>query len=194
MRILSLTTVAAIALAAAACDSNTTDTATDANMTEDMAANDMATNDMASNGAMAMPTDAAGFANAAAAVDMYEIESGKMALATSTSKDIKDFGNHLITDHTKSTADLKTAAGGANVTVMPALDAEKQGMLDQLKAASGAEFDRMFLDQQKMAHQKALLLLQNYSMSGDNAALKAFAAKGVPVIQGHIDHLGTIKM
>ncbi len=195
MRILSLTSVAAIALAAAACDSNTTDTAaTDANMTEDMVANDMATTDMASNGSMAMPTDAAGFANAAAAVDMYEIESAKLALAKSTSKDIKDFGTHLQTDHTKSTADLKTAAGGANVTVTPALDAEKQGMLDQLKAASGAEFDRLFLDQQKMAHQKALSLLQNYSMSGDNAALKGFATKGVPVIQGHIDHLATIKM
>ena len=68
-------------------------------------------------------------------------------------------------------------------------------MLDQLKAASrGADFDRLYVEQQKTAHQKALDLLQGYSSGGDNEALKAFATKTSAVVKGHLDHANSIKL
>ena len=48
-------------------------------------------------------------------------------------------------------------------------------MLDQLKAANGADFDRVFIDQQTNAHQKALAMLQNYVGNGNSQPLKDFA-------------------
>jgi putative membrane protein len=141
----------------------------------------------------AMPTDAAGFANAVAASDMFEIESARLAAAQASSADITSFASTLETDHTTSTADLKAAAQESGLTVSPALDAEKQGMLDSLRAAKGEDFDRLFVDQQTTAHQKALSLLQNYSSAGDNAALKGFATKATAVVQGHLDHVNGIK-
>jgi putative membrane protein len=143
--------------------------------------------------ATATPTDANGFATAVAASDLYEIESAKLAKEKGSSAEVKELAGHIQTDHTKSSAELKTAAASANVTVTPTLDAEKQGMLDQLKAASGAEFDRLYIQQQKTAHQKALALLQSYASGGDNPALKSFASKGATVVQGHIEHINGMK-
>ena len=192
MRIVTLTTVAAIALAAAACTNNgaSNDVSTDVNLAEDAAANDV----LGANATdAAMPTDSAGFANAAAASDLYEIESAKLAATKGTSAEVKEVAGNIRTDHEKLSSDLKAGASQAKVTVTPALDAEKQGMLDQLKAATGAEFDRLFLEQQKTAHQKALALHQNYSKGGDAEPLKAFATKATTVVQGHIEHLNGIK-
>ena len=138
---------------------------------------------------------AADFATAVAASDLYEIESGRLAAEKASSAEVKSFAQMLVTDHQKSTADLKAAAGGANppVTVSPALDAEKQAMIDALKSANGAEFDRTFIDQQKQAHQKALDLLRGYDSGGDARALKDFAAKAATVVQGHLDRLNQMQ-
>ena len=191
MRTLFVMTAVALALGAAACNNDTTEA--DLNTDADVATNDTAMNDALGmdNAAALMPTDAAGFAAAVASSDMFEIESGKLAEAQGSSADVKSFGAKLQADHQKSTADLKAAAEG--IAVAPALDAEKRGMLDQLKAASGAEFDRIFVEQQKTAHEKALSLLKNYQAAGDNEALKGFAGKATPVVQAHLDHLNGMK-
>ena len=198
MRIATLTSVAALALAAAACNSGNepaNDLSTDANLAGDMAANDVLGANAATDNeaAVAMPTDANGFATAVAASDLYEIESSKLAATKSSSTPVKELAARLLTDHQKSTAELKTAASQAKVTVAPALDAEKQAMLDQLEGASGAEFDRLFLAQQKTAHQKALALLQSFARGGDTEPLKAFARKASGVVEGHIEHLNGIR-
>ena len=194
MRFAILTTVAAIALAAAACNNNQAgnDVSTDVNLAEDTAANDVlganATN-------AAMPTDSTGFANTVAASDLYEIESAKLAADKASSADVKSLAQHIRTDHEKSSAELKSAAGTANISVAPKLDAEKQGMLDQLKtAARGADFDKLYVEQQKTAHQKALDLLRGYSSRGDNEALKAFATKASGVVKNHLDQANSIKL
>ena len=197
MRMVTTATAAALILALSACSNNDSGNAlsTEANLAEDPAVNDVLGADQTGNVAVAMPTGAAGFANAVAAADLYEIESAKFAAAKATSAEVKEFAKHVRADHEKSTADLKAAAARADppVTVTPALDAEKQAMLDQLRAASGKDFDRRFIDQQTNAHQKALLLLQNYASGGDSQPLKDFASNSVKVVQGHLDHLNGIR-
>jgi putative membrane protein len=194
MRIASLTTVAAFALAAAACNTETgNDVSTDVNLAEDAAANDVLGANATANAAM--PTDASGFANAVAAADLYEVESARLAADKASNAEVKSLAQHIRTDHEKSTSELKSAAGTANISVAPKLDAEKQGMLDQLKtAARGADFDKLYVEQQKTAHQKSLDLLQGYSNGGDNEALKAFATKTSAAVKSHLDHANSIKL
>ena len=197
MRIATVSTVAALALAAAACNNSQggSEISTEPNLAEDQAADDvLGANAMTDNeAAVALPTDASGFAAAAAASDLFELESAKLAAIKGTSKEVKEFAGHLLTDHRKSAADLKSAAAEANVMVAPALDAEKQAMIDGLKAASGAEFDRLFLEQQATAHQKALTLLQSFAGGGDAEPLKAFARKASTMVEGHLEHLNGIR-
>jgi len=191
MRLILTTAVASLAIMTAACN-NTADDTAEANMADDMAMNDM---NMANGMAMA-PMAAADFAAAVAATDMYEIASGKLAQTMATMAECKTFGAMLVTDHNKSTADLKAAAGAASPAVMvqAAMPADMQAKVDALKAAKGAAFDKLFIEQQKEVHQKALATLQSYSAGGDVPSLKAFAAKGAPMVQGHLDKLNAMKM
>ena len=195
MRILTITAAALVALAAAACDNTDSNNqvSTDANLTEGDNAANAALGAGLDQPATAMPMAGADFAKAVAASDLYEIESAKLAAEKAQSAEIKSFAEHLRTDHEQSTKELSDAAKQANITVTPALDAEKQSMLDQLKAATGADFDRRFIDQQTTAHQKAMAMLQNYASAGDTESLKTFAGKASTVVKGHLDHLDSIR-
>jgi putative membrane protein len=175
----------------AACGSNDQPLATDNGTGNGVGA---ASENVGANDVAAAPA-AAEFVSKVAASDLFEIESGKLAAEKATSADVKSFAKMLVTDHSKSTADLKAAAGKATppISVNPALDAEKQAMLDLLKSTAAADFDRVFLDQQKQAHQKALDLLRQYESSGDTPALKEFATKASTVVQGHLDKIDGLK-
>lgn len=132
---------------------------------------------------------AAGYAMTAALSDMYEIESSRLALEKAASPEVKKFAQMMVDGHTKTTAELKStlAAAGVNMTPPPALDARRQGMLDELRGKSAAEFDTAYLDQQTTAHGEALDLHSSYAEGGDTAQLKAFAAKTAPIVQSHLD-------
>lgn len=197
MRFAALTTAAALALAAAACGDNSKsdDMSTQANLTDDSAMDEMlgANETAATNAPSAMPTDAAGFANAVAANDLYEIEASKIVREKGSSADLKSLAQMLQREHGTSSAQLNSAAAKANVTVTPALDREKQALLDELKAQSGTALDALYIDQQRMAHQKALLLLQNYRASGDKEPMKLFAANAQTMVEDHLDRLNAVR-
>jgi putative membrane protein len=176
---------ASAALALAACGSSEDTTAPDAMATD---AGAMADANAAAAADAALPTDAQHFVDMASASDMYEVEAGKLAQDMGKSQEVKDFGEMMVTDHTKSTADLKAAAANVEgVTVNPQLTPKQQSDLDALKAA-GDSFDSVYKTQQVAAHQQALSLLQNYASAGDQQALKDFASKTAQVVQTHLEH------
>lgn len=141
------------------------------------------------------PADAAAYVAEAARSDMYEIRSSELAQAQASSPAVKDFAAQMIRDHTTSTQKVMAAVSQSNMPPPPPppLDARRQGMLDQLKGASGAAFDRLYLQQQTMAHQEALALHQGYASKGDKAPLRTSAAGIVPVVQHHLTMLQGMK-
>ena len=198
MRFVTFAGAVALALTVTACNRNDdagNTISTDTNLADDAAVNDVLGANLQANATAPMPADATGFTNAVAASDRFEIESAKVAASKGGSAEVKAFAKQLRADHEKSSSDLKAAAAKATpaITVTPALDPEKQGMLDQLKAANGADFDRVFIDQQTNAHQKALTMLQNYVGNGDSQPLKDFASHAAAVIQGHLDQVNRIR-
>ncbi len=66
------------------------------------------------------------------------------------------------------------------------LDPQHQQKLQQLQQAQGAAFDRLYAQQQLEAHRTAVDMFQNYGRSGDNAQLRQFAERTLPVLQGHL--------
>lgn len=182
MRIASSLLAIAATLALAACaeraEEATANTESTASLSEENAT-DMGVGDQAA------ATDAQGFVNAAAASDKFEIESGKLAQQKGTSQAIKDFGAMLERDHTKSTADLKAAAGEVGMTPAPEMTAKQKSDLAALEGADG-NFDQLFKTQQVAAHEQALALLRAQAQNGTAAPLKAFAERTAPVVEGHL--------
>jgi putative membrane protein len=134
--------------------------------------------------------DAAEFSGKAAVSDMFEVESGKLAVSKAAAGEVKSFGQMMIDAHTKTSAELqKIAADEGFASSLPkALDSKHAGLLQQLKDLSGAPFDRRYVTMQVDAHKQAAALFDAYAAKGANPALKQFAAKTVVDIKKHLEH------
>ncbi|MFX8891312.1 DUF4142 domain-containing protein, partial [Acinetobacter baumannii] len=59
--------------------------------------------------------------------------------------------------------------------------------------AQDKDFDRTYMDQQVAAHGEAETLMKGFAEHGDNADLKAFAAKVAPAVQTHLDRARSLQ-
>ena len=66
------------------------------------------------------------------------------------------------------------------------MDKAHGAKLDKLNSLSGADFTRAYEGMQVSAHKDAVSLFERYAKSGDNADLKAFAAKTLPHLRDHL--------
>jgi putative membrane protein len=136
-------------------------------------------------GAGAVRTD---FVNKVAISDMFEIQSSQLALSKQPDNDTKPFAQRMVTDHQKTSKELKSLVDGGKVkAALPsALDAEHQKMLDDLKAKNGKDFDQSYDQIQVKAHQDAVALFKAYAAGGDDPELKRWAAKTLPNLERHL--------
>ncbi|WP_439470330.1 DUF4142 domain-containing protein [Brevundimonas sp.] len=125
------------------------------------------------------------FVTNAAIGGIYEVEAGRIAAQRSTNPRIKALGEMMVTDHSKAGDELEAVAQAANLTVPTALDQRHQGLIDNLRGATDQDFDRVYLQQQEAAHNETAALLETWGRTGDNDALKAWAAKTLPVVRAH---------
>jgi predicted outer membrane protein len=85
---------------------------------------------------------------------------------------------------------MTTAQGGLQARGM---DPEHEQIMQRLTQAQGAEFDRLYMQAQVEAHQKAVDLFTAYSQRGDQAELKQWAAKTLPTLQNHLQQAQQIQ-
>ena len=129
------------------------------------------------------------FVRNAAISDIYEIQSAELALNKATDEQTKAFAQQMIKDHTKTTNDIKGMVQSGKVAANPpaTLDDKHQRMLDRLKAMEPAQFTQEYHREQVIAHQDAVAMFGQYAKDGDNATLKAWAAKTLPTLKHHLD-------
>jgi putative membrane protein len=139
------------------------------------------------------PHDTAAFVSNASQSDMYEIEAAKTAQARTKNPDIKAFAKMMVTDHTATSKAMAPLAQAAGQTPADKLDQRRQGFIDNLKTASDADFDKVYVDQQVAAHKEALDLMSGYAKDGSDAGLKDAAAKTAPKVQMHLDKITGIQ-
>jgi putative membrane protein len=133
---------------------------------------------------MAAPTPV--YLMKAGASDLLERQEGQL-MATSRNPEVARFARQMVRDHSNSTAMVKTAAMRARLHPRPPmLEGDMRRDLAALRAARGRDRDRLYIMQQKKAHQDALMLHQGYANGGDVPALRNVAGKIVPVVEHHI--------
>ncbi|HEV2080360.1 MAG TPA: DUF4142 domain-containing protein [Allosphingosinicella sp.] len=137
--------------------------------------------------AMAMPTTAAAYMQMAHSSDMFEVQSSQLALQMSRNPAVRSFAQMMINDHTRMMNEMMAMAPsmGMNISSMPMMP-KHSAMLQRLRSTSASNFDMMYKREQMMAHQEALMMHRTYAARGDNAALRAMAARAVPMIQMHL--------
>lgn len=123
----------------------------------------------------------------AGASDLYEIESSRMAARRARRPEVREFAQMLIADHRRTTAEVTAAARADGIRpAPPVLEPSQRTMIRQLSRAGAAGFDRVYMNQQVVAHQQALALHRNYARRGVGNDLRRVAAAAVPVIEGHL--------
>jgi len=132
------------------------------------------------------------FVKEVAVSDMFEIESSKLA-AEKGDEATKTFANQMVTDHTKTSSELKEAVASDPKSPIPdALDSSHQSKLDKLKGLSGADFNKQYADMQVSAHKDAVSLFQRYAKGGDSEKLKSWASTTLPALQHHLEMAQTL--
>jgi putative membrane protein len=128
------------------------------------------------------------FITQAAISDMFEVQSSQLAKTNGADDKSKAFADKMVKDHTETTNELKGLVSGGKVKAeLPtALDKTHQSKLDKLKGLKGADFDKQYDSDQLAGHKDAVSLFDRYSKGGDNADLKAFAAKTLPHLEEHL--------
>lgn len=144
----------------------------------------------AAPGPTASPTPTTeAYLRAAGESDLYEVTSSQIALQRTQNPDVRGFALRMIDHHTMTTNTLLTAAATAQVAPPPAVLGRMRPMIEQLNGQVGFNFDRLYVQQQLIAHQEALALHSTYARSGDTPQLRAAAAATVPVVQRHLDQI-----
>lgn len=126
------------------------------------------------------------FAMEAAKSGMMEVMHGQLAATNGNNAKVKSFGEMMVRDHTKANDELKSLATAAGLTLPTTPDASQQRMHDDMKAKTGADFDRAFAEMMVSDHQKAVDLFKKHASQGSDAALKQFAEKTLPTLEQHL--------
>jgi putative membrane protein len=126
--------------------------------------------------------------------NQVDIDAGKLALSKSHSKEVKEFAQRMITDHTgvnKSATELVT-----KLHVTPEPNPTSQSLqnggddnLAALKKLSGQAFDKTYVDHEVAYHEAVLQAVDKTLIpSAQNAELKALLVKVRPAFVAHLDH------
>jgi putative membrane protein len=126
------------------------------------------------------------FAKEAAIGGMAEVELGNLAKQNAASADVKQFGDRMVTDHGKANDELKQWASQKNVTLATELDAKHKATRDRLSKLNGEAFDKAYMHEMVLDHQKDVAAFRKESTSGKDADLKAWAGKTLPTLEDHL--------
>ena len=126
--------------------------------------------------------------------NQVDIDAGQLAASRSTTDKVKAFAQLMITDHTSVNKSATELATRLKVTpqdnsISQSLKAEGDKNLAQLKALTGAAFDKAYVDHEVAYHQQVIDALDKTLIPGaTNAELKALLIKVRPAFVAHLEH------
>ncbi|MDH6595002.1 putative membrane protein [Variovorax sp. TBS-050B] len=122
-----------------------------------------------------------------AQANIAEVETGKLAQEKAAKDEVKKFGQTMVEDHTKSLGELQELASKKGVTLPTEPDTKHKATATALKALDGDAFDKRYMAMVGVAdHKKTHEMLQKVQREAKDPDLKAYAAKTLPVVHGHL--------
>ena len=131
--------------------------------------------------------------------NQIDIDAGKLAKAKGHAKEVRDFAQRMITDHSGVNKSATELVQKLKVTPEPNPTSQslQQGgdqNLANLKKLEGAAFDKAYIDHEVAYHEAVLSALDKTLIpSAQNAELKALLVKVRPAFVAHLDHAKEIQ-
>jgi putative membrane protein len=126
------------------------------------------------------------FVKKATRASIAEVRLGEMAAERAESPQVQQFGQHMVADHTQAKQELMSLAQTQKMTLPTDMDTQHHEIAEGLALLQGANFDRAFMRYMVADHEKAVQLFSKAARQSQDADLKAFAAKILPLLQEHL--------
>jgi putative membrane protein len=135
--------------------------------------------------------DAAFFKHAAEG-GIAEVEAGTLAQSKGNSQAVKDFGSMMVTDHSAANDKLKGIAAQENISLPTTSSVKQMATKAKLELLSGDTFDKAYIKDQVVAHERTVTLFRKEIASGSDSQAKDFATATLPTIRAHLKKIRSI--
>jgi putative membrane protein len=114
------------------------------------------------------------FVSEAAKGGMMEVAGGKNAAKHAQNANVKQFGNRMVTDHSKANNELKAIASNKGIKLPGSASAPKWSS------------DKAYMDMMVQDHEQDLAAFKTEASKGSDPDLKAFASRTSKVVAEHL--------
>ncbi len=119
--------------------------------------------------------------------NIAEMRMGELALQRGRSKDVREFAETLVSDHTMGLQKTAALARMAGVTPPTESTADAIKKHEAMSKLSGEEFDREFVSHMVMSHQQGIAKYTEAARDGGNPEVAELANDTLPTLQKHLE-------
>jgi predicted outer membrane protein len=121
--------------------------------------------------------------------NLWEGPTGQQASQQATMPAVREVGQHLAAEHADLDQQTRKVADQLGVLLPAAPNAQQQGWMTEISAATGSDYDRIFIQRVRQAHGIILPLLAQVRVSTRNSVMRDFATVGMQFVNRHIGYL-----
>ncbi|MGY0020225.1 DUF4142 domain-containing protein [Streptomyces sp. YJ-C3] len=120
---------------------------------------------------------------------LWEIPAGQQAMERAPTQAIRNAGDHLVVGHTDLDQRVRSVAAKLGVELPNQPTAQQQGWLNEMSAASGADYERKFANLLRNAHGKVFALVAQVRHTTRNSLVRELATDANQTVLDHITML-----
>jgi len=121
-----------------------------------------------------------------AQANLDEIESGKAAASKAQNAEVKQFAQKMVTDHQQMLQELQSLAKAKGVALPQSGSLKEKAQSKLAERASGADFDKKYMEEMVKDHQKDVQDTQNVAAKAKDPDFKRAVEKAHAKIQEHL--------
>ena len=118
---------------------------------------------------------------------MMQLQVSQVAIQNASSDEVKQLAQAEVQEQTGLSAKLQEIATAKGVSLPSAPDAQTQAMVTKMQGMSGAEFDKMYVQESGVnGHQKLDQVMSSVESSASDVNLKSLAKAAHPLVKTHL--------
>lgn len=133
------------------------------------------------------------FMTRAAQDSMLEVTLGADAARLGSSPAVKELGDRLVRDHSKSDAELQELATKKGIVLSTELDEQHKKEIQRLEKLNGKAFDAEFAKFMISDHETDVKEFQKEATDAKDPDLRSWAARSVPILEQQLAMASSMK-
>ncbi len=125
--------------------------------------------------------------------NLAEVKMGELAKGRAQSKDVRDYGQMLVDDHSKANEKAMAVAKSMHFTSPTEPSAKQKQKYDAMAKLSGSQFDSMFMNHMVQDHQEDIAKYTEQAQSGDSSKVTDYAKATLPTLRTHLSKAQAIE-